>query len=218
MSASQVTVEPSLSALELLRSRRSVRVYDQNHMIPREELAEILGLAALAPSSSNMQHWRFFVIDTPELKEKLLPIANNQQQIVQASAVVAILGDKEGYRNAETIYSRAAGAGYMPEDTAKSFITRTVSVYSTLPPEKAREVAIVDASLAAMQLMLAARAKGYDTVPMGGYDNGKFVEAFGIPDRYVPVMLLPIGKAAKPGHPTVRLTVDEVTFWNRISS
>ncbi len=218
MSASQVVVaEPTLSALELLRSRRSVRSYDPSHIIPREELAEILKLAALAPSSSNMQHWRFLVIDTPELKEQLLPIANNQQQIVQASAVIAILGDKEGYRNAETIYNRAAGAGYMPEDTAQSFISRTVSAYSKLPPEKAREVAIIDASLAAMQLMLAARAKGYDTVPMGGYDSAKFAEAFGIPDRYVPVMLLPIGKAAKPGHPTVRLTVDEVTFWNRIS-
>lgn len=211
------TIEQPVTTVESIRSRRSVRSFIPHFTIPHEELKEILELATQAPSSSNLQHWRFLVIDLPELKEKLLPIANNQQQIVQASAVIAILGDKEGYRNAETIYNNAARAGYMPEDTAQSFISRTVSAYSKLPPEKAREVAVVDASLAAMQLMLAARAKGYDTVPMGGYDSSKFMEAFGIPDRYVPVMLLPIGKAAKPGHPTIRLPLDEVTFWNRMS-
>lgn len=67
-----------------------------------------------------------------------------------------------------------------------------------------------------MQLMLVARAKGYDTVPMGGYDQAKFVEAFNIPERYAPVMLIAIGKAAKPGHPTVRLAVDDVAFFNEI--
>jgi len=56
-----------------------------------------------------------------------------------------------------------------------------------------------------MQFMLIARAKGYDTVPMGGYDKEKFKEAFGISDRYVPIMLIAVGKAAKPGHQTVRL-------------
>lgn len=217
MSVSQMTIEPTISALDVFRSRRSVRSYDPSHVIPREELKEILELATRAPSSSNMQHWRFLVIDTPELKQQLLPIANNQQQVAEASAVIAVLGDTEGWRNAETIFGSAAKAGYMPEDVAQSFVSRTTAMYSALPPQTAREVAIIDASLAAMQLMLAARAKGYDTVPMGGYDKAKFMEAFGISDRYVPVMLLPIGKAAKPGHPTVRLPLEEVVYWNRMS-
>ncbi|GAA3333320.1 hypothetical protein GCM10020331_096900 [Ectobacillus funiculus] len=46
-----------------------------------------------------------------------------------------------------------------------------------------------------MQLMLVARSKGYDTVPMGGYDQAKFIEAFGISEQYVPVMLIAIGKS-----------------------
>lgn len=217
MSQSQVIDEPSAAALDVFRSRRSVRSYDPSHVIARKELEEILELATRAPSSSNMQHWRFLVIDTPELKQQLVPIANNQQQVAEASAVIAVLGDTEGWRQAETIYGNSAKAGYMPEDVARSFIKRTTDIYSSLPPQTSREVAIVDASLAAMQLMLVAKAKGYDTVPMGGYDKAKFMEAYGIPDRFVPVMLLPIGKAAKPGHPTVRLPLDEVVFWNRVS-
>ncbi|TJY42691.1 nitroreductase family protein [Cohnella pontilimi] len=218
MSVSTITTAHEEAFLNVVRERHSVRVYDPKVVIPREELKEILSLTMLAPSSSNMQHTRFLVIDTPEQKQKLLPIANNQQQVVDASAVVAILGDKEAYRNAEQIYGQAVKAGYMAEELAKTFTQNSVNLYSSLPPAMSREVAVVDASLAAMQLMLVAKAKGYDTVPMGGYNREKFAEAFGLGDRYVPVMLIPIGKAAKTAHGTTRLPIEDVTFWNEVNN
>jgi nitroreductase len=199
---------------DVIRERRSVRSYDPSVRISREELTGMLQQATLAPSSSNLQPWRFLVIDTPELKEMLLPIAWNQQQVVEASAVIAVLGDVQSYRNAEKIYGQAVEAGYMPADTAKSFIERTTGGYSSLPPEVARQIVYIDGGLISMQLMLVARANGYDTVPMGGYDKAKFAEAFGISDRYVSVMLIAIGKAAKPGHPTTRLPIEDVVFFN----
>lgn len=203
---------------DVIRERRSVRSYDASVKISREELLEMIGAATLAPSSSNLQPWRFLIIDSQELKEKLLPISWNQQQVVEASAVVAVLGDTESYRNAEKIYGQAAAAGYMPADTAKSFVERTTAMYSSFPAETARQIVNVDGGLVSMQFMLVARAKGYDTVPMGGYDKAKFVEAFGISERYVPIMLIALGKAAKPGHPTVRLPVEDVTFFNEFTA
>ncbi|WP_338449406.1 nitroreductase family protein [Niallia oryzisoli] len=202
--------------LDVIQERRSVRTYDPTVQISREEMTEILELATLAPSSSNLQPWRFLVIDKPELKQKLLPIAYNQKQVVEASAVIAVLGDVESYKKAEKIYGQAVEAGFMPEDTAKSFIERTVEMYSSLPPEVARQIVYTDGGLISMQLMLVARSKGYDTVPMGGYDQAKFVEAFGISEQYVPVMLIAIGKATKPGHPTTRLPIEDVVFFNEM--
>ena len=104
----------------------------------------------------------------------------------------------------------------MPADTAKSFIERSVKTYSNLPSEVARQIVYTDGGLISMQLMLIARARGYDTVPMGGYDKAKFVEAFGISEQYESVMLIVIGKAAKPGHPTTRLPIAEITFFNEM--
>jgi nitroreductase len=202
---------------KVIRERRSVRSYERNFEISREEMKEMLGEAVLAPSSSNLQPWRFLVIDSQELKEKLLPIAFNQQQAAEASAVIAVLGDLESYKLAETIYGRAFEAGYMPEATKNAFVESAVGTYSSLPAEKAIKIVATDGGLVSMQLMLAARARGYDTVPMGGYDAVKFKEMFGIGERYLPIMLIAIGKAAKPGHPTVRLTVDEVTSFNEMS-
>lgn len=200
------------SFFKVIQDRRSVRSYDPTVKIPREELSEMLELATRAPSSSNMQSWRFLVIDSPELKQMLHPIAFNQQQILEASAVIAVLGDLESTKNAAEIYGQAVKAGFMPEETAKLFVERI----QNRPPEVSREVALVDGGLISMQLMLIARAKGYDTVPMGGYDKGKFKEAFGISDRYYPIMLIAVGKAAKPGHPTTRLPIESVTFFNEM--
>jgi nitroreductase len=197
---------------DVIRERHSVRSYDPSVNIPREKLTEMLKLATLAPSSSNMQPWRFLVIDSPEMKQKLLPIAFNQQQVVEASAVIAVLGDVESNKNAAEIYGQAVKAGLMPEETAKLFVERIQSQ----PPEVSRQTSLVDGGLISMQLMLIARAKGYDTVPMGGYDKGKFMEAFGVSDRYVPIMLIAIGKAAKPGHPTTRLPIENVMFFNEM--
>jgi nitroreductase len=181
-------------------------------IIPREELTEMLELATMAPSSSNMQSWRFLVIDSPELKQKLLPIAFNQQQIVEASAVIAVLGDVESNKKAAEIYGQAVKAGLMPEETANIFVERI----QNQPLEQSRQTALVDGGLISMQLMLIARAKGFDTVPMGGYDKAVFMEAFGVSDRYVPIMLIAIGKAAKPGHPSTRLPIENVMFFNEM--
>ena len=68
-----------------------------------------------------------------------------------------------------------------------------------------KDVVLIDGGLVAMQIMLAARAFGYDTNPIGGYEKDKIAEVFGLDkDRHVPVMLLSIGKAADEGRPSVR--------------
>jgi len=202
--------------LDVITERRSVRHYDPSVKITRDEITEMLKEATLAPSSSNLQPWRFLVIDDQEWKEKLLPIAFNQQQVADASAVIAILGDYEGYKAAETIYNKAVSAGYMNEEVKSSLIQNINSRYSNREREVIKQIALVDGGLVAMQFMLVAKARGYDTVPMGGYNPAKFKEVFNISDRYETIMLIALGKAAQPGHPTVRLDVEDITFWNEM--
>lgn len=200
----------------VIQDRRSVRYYDTEAKISREEMNEILQQATLAPSGANLQPWRFLVIDSQELKQKLLPIAYNQKQVIEASAVIAVLGDMEGYTLAAKIYDMAVDAGYMPKETAKSFVERYQEMFASMSPDNVLRKVLIDSGLVSMQLMLVARAKGYDTVSMGGFDQAKFVEAFDIPARYAPIVLIAIGKAAKPGHPTVRLPIEDVAFFNEM--
>ncbi|WJH34636.1 nitroreductase family protein [Paenibacillus sp. CC-CFT747] len=185
-----------------LRERRSVKQYDPGYQMSKEELKELLKLTGRAPSSWNLQHWKFLVVHSDEQKQKLLPIAYGQQQIVQSSAVIAVLGDLEANLNAEPIYSEGVKAGALPQEVKDALIGQINAAYQS--PQVARDEAIRNASLASMQLMLAAKTMGLDTCPMGGFDQKKFVEAFEVPERYIPVMLISVGKAAQPGRPSGR--------------
>ncbi|MGG3454196.1 putative NAD(P)H nitroreductase YodC [compost metagenome] len=198
----------------VLQERHSVRVYDPSVKISKEELKEIVELSLSAPSSSNLQPWRFLIIDEPEMKQKLLPIANNQQQVVDSAAVIAVLGDLQSYERAEEIYAEAVKLGAMTEEIKTNFVERLHKGYGGMGPERLHQINLLDAGLVSMQLMLIAKAKGYDTVPMGGYNAEKFVEAFEVPETLKPILLIAIGKAAKAAHPTPRLSVDQVVNWN----
>lgn len=198
----------------VVRERHSVRQYDPNWMISEAELKEILEEASLAPSSSNTQSWRFLVFHDKELRKQLLPIANNQQQVVDASAVVAVLGDYEGFKRIGEINDIAVEKGIMPREFADQFTARTLSAYGAIGKEKQTHIALVDGGLVSMQIMLSAKSRGYDTVPMGGFDAARLVEEFGIPGNLVPVMLIAIGRAAGPARATARLPLDEITYWN----
>lgn len=64
----------------------------------------------------------------------------------------------------------------------------------------------------AMQLMLVARAHGYDTNAIGGFEEDKLAKAFDLdPERYVPVMIIAIGKADYNYHESVRLDIKDIT-------
>lgn len=209
-------VGADVSFYKVAEDRRSVRKYDSSAVITEEEIRELLTIATKAPSSSNMQPWRFLVITDQETKNQLLPIANNQQQVVEASAIILVMADLEMYKLSEQIYSAAAEAGYMSEEIKNNMITNSTRLYSSLPAEGLTEIVMFDCGLVSMQLMLAAKAKGYDTVPMGGYNRDKAREFLQIPDRYLPALMLPIGKAASPGHPTTRLPLDQIVYFNKM--
>ena len=202
------TSETSLATV--IRERRSVRKYDPNFKISQDEILDILKEASLAPSSSNLQPWKFLVIQDEETKKDLRLIANNQEQVETSSAVIAVLGDREMYRNGEKVYRSSFEAGYMDETTMNRMIENTNKLYPAAPVGMRENIASFDAGLISMQIMLIARARGYDTVPMGGFNKQQFIEKFNIDERYMPVLLLPIGKAAVPGHPTTRIPVEEV--------
>ncbi|MCC9087465.1 MULTISPECIES: nitroreductase family protein [Bacillus] len=195
--------------IEILKERASVKEYDTTHEMTKEELTELLNVTTKAPSAWNLQHWHFTVFHSAESKAKLLPIAYNQKQVSQASAVIAVLGDLEANKNGEKIYSELAEQGFITEDIKETLMTQINGAYQS--EQYAREAAYSNASLAAMQLMIAAKAMGYDTCAMGGFSKEAYIKEFNVSGRYEPVMLISVGKAAKEAHKSNRFDIEEVS-------
>ncbi|WP_039238701.1 nitroreductase family protein [Bacillus thermotolerans] len=211
MSTTQVTNDFK----KIVAERRSIKRYDPSVKISREEMEDILTLATRAPSSVNMQPWRFLIIESPEAKAVLAPLASfNQTQVETSSAVIAVFGDLNNFEKFEDIYGAAVEKGYMPKEVKEQIQASFSGYFENISREEMKDAVLIDAGLVSMQLMLAARAYGYDTNPIGGYEKDKIAEAFGLDkERYVPVMLISMGKAADDGYPSVRLPINQVAQW-----
>ena len=198
---------------EIVYGRKSVRLYDEDYKIPKEEMLNMIDKAITAPSSVNMQPWRFVVIESDEMKEKLKPLIRfNTRQNDTSSAMVVIFGDMLCYENAEEIYDSAVEMGKMPKEVRDEQLAAIVPYYEGFSKGKMREVITIDSSLAAMQFMLVAREHGYETNPIGGFERDEVTELVGLDNsRYLPVMIISIGKAVEEGYESVRLPADKIT-------
>lgn len=76
---------------DVVRTRRSVRSFKKNP-IPEEVLSRILEAARVAPSGSNRQPWKFILVRDNSLKQKLVPICDNQRFVANAPLIVVACG------------------------------------------------------------------------------------------------------------------------------
>nr|WP_216365687.1 nitroreductase family protein [Enterococcus cecorum] len=196
-------------------NRRSIRNYDPSYEIEHSELLQIIDEAAKAPSSVNLQPWRFVIVESEEAKAKLKPLIRfNTLQNETSSAMILIFGDLKCQEYAQEIYQEAVNRGLMPQEVMEKQLAAIVPMYDSLNKAQMERIVQIDASLVAMQLMLVARSHGYDTNPIGGFDADQLAAAFDLDeDRFHPVMILSIGKAMETGYESVRLSAEKITVF-----
>lgn len=76
------------TVLQQLQWRYATKKFDPNRKIPVDLWQTLLQSLVLAPSSFGLQPWKFYVIETPALRQALLPHTWNQRQVVDASHLV----------------------------------------------------------------------------------------------------------------------------------
>lgn len=202
----------------LLKQRRSTRHFDPAAEISRTELEELIAAASLAPSGNNSQPWRFVAVTDRDMREKLLPVAYGQQQILTASAVLLILADREAYAadNLTRIHRQEYEDGCFNEEVCEFLTQAAIGFYRSHNELALQKMFGLDIGLCAMTLMLAAEARGWNTVPMTGYVPEQLRQLLAVPERYIDVMLLAVGKGTQPGHRTLRRPVGEILTWNKL--
>lgn len=200
---------------EILKKRHSVKDFDPSVKIDKAEMTEILTVATEAPSSINMQPWRFVVVESDEAKAKIQPLVRfNQNQLETSAAFIAVFGDLNNFDKFEDIFGRAVSDGFMPQEIKDEIYGAYAGHLKAAKREDMKDVVLIDGGLVSMQIMLTARAYGYDTNPIGGFEKGQIGEALGMDaEQYVPVMLIAIGKARTEGRPSYRLPIEEITNW-----
>ena len=92
---------------EILEGRKSVKGFDPDYKIPHEEMNEMIAKATKAPSSVNMQPWRFVVVESDEAKAKLRPLIQfNTNQNDTSSAMIVIFGGLNAMKKANIFMNK----------------------------------------------------------------------------------------------------------------
>ena len=76
---------------QIVRERRSVRIYDEQQEIDPEVIQRSLERAVLAPNSSNLQLWEFYWIKDKDKQKKLANICLNQPAAATARELVVFV-------------------------------------------------------------------------------------------------------------------------------
>jgi len=184
---------------DVMFNRHSVRDFDPAVKIDRDEIQEMLSEAATAPSACNLQSWHFVVIDTPEAKEKfkkaVMPF--NYPQVDKASAIVFIAGDTQSHLVYRDVWNKVYKDGNITKERLDQILGTFLPLYEKATPEFLKFDATMDCSIVGAQLLLIARAHGYDANAFSGIDFKHMIPTLGLdPKRFVPIMGIALGKAA----------------------
>ena len=205
-----------LSLEEAIITRKSVKEFNPNVKIPREEMLEMIKLATEAPSSVNLQPWRFVIVESDEAKASIKELVRfNTRQLETSAAFILVLSDNQHIHDIDKIYGKNVELGYMPQEVMAANIAVLKDTLSQAPESYIKMQGMMDANLAAMQLMLIAKDHGYDTNPIGGFERDEVMEALSInKERYVPVMFIAIGKGVKAPHDSSRHEIEKIVAFN----
>jgi nitroreductase len=182
-----------MNVRDAILTRRSIPSFDSSVSITKEEILSLLDCANLAPSSMNLQPWEYLVLITAEEKQALSEVSYNQKKIIEASAVIVVLGNLKHYEHADRIADSNIEHGLLTDERKPQWVNGAHGAYEN-NLQKQRDEVFRGCSLWSMNFMLAATAEGWDTAPMGGFVPEDLNQAFGIPDHYVPTLLICIGK------------------------
>lgn len=76
--------------MNALQARYAVKKFDAQKKIPEADWTVLKESLRLCPSSYGLQPWKFFIIENPEMRQKLREVSWNQSQVTDCSHFVVL--------------------------------------------------------------------------------------------------------------------------------
>ena len=180
---------------KIVQERRSIKYFDANHKMTKDEINELFKMTVLSPTAFNIQHWRFDVIENKELREEIKKISFNQSQVTDASLLVVISGDLDAWKKNPRKYWKNA------DENVQKMMESMITNFYINKKEMQRDEVMRSCSMAAMTMMLCAKNMGYDSCPMDGFEFPELSKLLQFPKNQIPVMFVAIGKQLQDAWP-----------------
>ena len=198
-----------MDAFTAIEQRRAIKHFDPAYELTDAEIEKLLKLAMLSPTAFNIQHWRFVVVKDRKLREKIKELAWGQAQVTDASLLIILTADTRAWeKDPERYWCEAA-------NEVRDFMVPAIKTYYEGKDQVQRDEAFRSMGIAAQTLMISAKAMGYDSCPMDGFDFDAVAKLINLPADHVIGQFVVIGKATKEAWPRPgQLSMEEVIIEN----
>ena len=181
-----------MNTQDAIRARRAVKHYDPDFKIPAADIEELNDLIRQSPTSFNIQNWRFVSVEDSGLRAKVRKAAWDQAQVTEASHLFVLCADVQAWAKDPRRYWQDA-----PKE-AQDFLVPAITQFYEGREWQQRDEAMRSVGIAAQTIMLAAKAMGYDSCPMIGFDADAVGKLIKLPEDHVIGMMIAIGKEKIP--------------------
>jgi nitroreductase len=115
--------------------------------------------------------------------------------VTDASLLIVLCADLKSWAREPARYWRNA------PQAVQDFLVPAIKQYYDGRPQVERDEAMRSCGLAGQTIMLAAKAMGYDSCPMDGFDYEAVGKLVNLPDDHVVAFMIAVGKGVKEAWP-----------------
>lgn len=190
--------------------RYAVKKFD-GKKVSDDMISDLLELVRFAPSALNLQPWKIHIVTDQKVKEQLLPASYNQLQVTTCSHLLVFCADTDYDDLIRRLGILMQKEGVSPE-MRKMVLDMARQFTAGMSTDQKRAWSQAQTYLALGNALNGAKALGFDSCPMGGFDPAEYSRILKIPPHLVPVMLCPVGYATDKPMPKIRFPREEITF------
>lgn len=195
---------------EIVMQRYATKKFD-GQILSNDKVNQLLDLVRFAPSALNLQPWKIKVVSEQQIKEQLRPAAFDQEQITTCSHLLVFCADPD-YDNLIRRLGDLMVKNKVPDEMRTMVLDMARNFSNAMTPEQRFAWSQAQTYLALGNAVNGAKALGFDSCPMGGFNPAEFTRILKIPAPLVPVMLCPIGYAADTPMPKFRHAREDIIF------
>ena len=196
--------------MQIAKSRYATKKFN-SQMVPKEKIEQLEEMIRLSASSFGVMPWQVKVIADAATKEKLAPASFNQQQITTCSHLFVFCADTDLEGRAKSLYGAMRTSG-VPAENLAGFAKYLDGFITTLPSDQRLSWAQRQLYIAVGNAINGAKALGFDSCPMEGFDPAAYGKILGLPANLTPSALVTVGYAADVARPKVRLEKKDLFF------
>lgn len=161
--------------------RYATKKFDASKKITAEDLKILKEAIRLSASSYGLQPYKVLIIENPEIRAKLQPVAWGQSQVVDASQLIVFanitnFGDTE----IDAFIKNFTEIRGITVESVQGYADFMKSKISTLPEEQRNIWTSKQTYIALTNLMNAAAELNIDVTPMEGFEAEEFNQILGL--------------------------------------